>query len=80
MLILSIETSCDETAISLVEATGEFPHATYDIHGNAPFAEAALHLSFSDDADAFVRLREWREQVAAETPENVESLRRENLY
>lgn len=50
-----------------------------DIHGDAPFAEAALHLSFSDDADAFVRLREWREQVAAETTENVERLRREIL-
>ena len=35
MLILSIETSCDETAISIVEAKGEFPHATYEIHGDA---------------------------------------------
>ena len=50
-----------------------------DIHGNALFAEAALHLSFGDEADAFVRLREWREQVAAETTENVERLRREIL-
>jgi predicted ATP-binding protein involved in virulence len=50
-----------------------------DIHKNAPFAEAALHLSFSDSANAFVRLREWREQVATETTENVERLRREIL-
>jgi predicted ATP-binding protein involved in virulence len=50
-----------------------------DIHGNAPFAEAALHLSFSDEADSFVRLREWREQVAAETTQNIEHLRREIL-
>lgn len=50
-----------------------------DIHGNAPFAEAALHLSFGEKTDAFVRLREWREQVAAETPENLERLRREIL-
>ncbi len=50
-----------------------------DIHGNAPFAEAALHLSFADEADAFVRLREWREQAAVETTENVERLRREIL-
>jgi predicted ATP-binding protein involved in virulence len=50
-----------------------------DIHGKAPFAEAALHLSFGDEADAFVRLRQWREQVAAETAENVERLRREIL-
>lgn len=50
-----------------------------DIHGNAPFAEAALYLRLGGDADAFVRLREWREQVAAETTENVERLRREIL-
>jgi predicted ATP-binding protein involved in virulence len=50
-----------------------------DIHGPAPFAEAALHVSFGDQADAFVRLREWREQVAAETPENIAHLRREIL-
>lgn len=50
-----------------------------DIHGNAPFAEAALYLRLGDDADAFVGLREWREQVAAETTENVERLRREIL-
>ena len=31
MRILSIETSCDETAVSIVEATGSFPHAT--LHG-----------------------------------------------
>jgi predicted ATP-binding protein involved in virulence len=50
-----------------------------DIHGSAPFAEAALHFSFGDEADAFVRLREWREQVAAESAENIERLRREIL-
>ena len=50
-----------------------------DIHSKAPFAEAALHLSFSDTGDAFVRLREWREQVAGESIENTERLRREIL-
>lgn len=50
-----------------------------DIHGAARFAEAALHISFGDDADAFVRLREWREQFAADKLENVERLRREIL-
>ncbi|MFC0200160.1 AAA family ATPase [Paracoccus rhizosphaerae] len=50
-----------------------------DIHGSAPFAEAALYLHHNGNADAFVRLREWREQVAAEATENVERLRREIL-
>ncbi|MBX4916720.1 AAA family ATPase [Rhizobium bangladeshense] len=56
-----------------------FGFGIYDIHGNAPFAEAALYLQLGGDADAFVRLREWREQVAAEATENVERLRREIL-
>jgi predicted ATP-binding protein involved in virulence len=48
-----------------------------DIHDAAPFAEAALHLSFDDEGAAFVRLREWREQVATEDTENLDRLRRE---
>jgi predicted ATP-binding protein involved in virulence len=50
-----------------------------DIHGNARLAEATLHVSFGDNDDAFVRLREWREQVAIESMENVDNLRREIL-
>jgi predicted ATP-binding protein involved in virulence len=50
-----------------------------DIHNDAPFAEAALHIGFGDKADAFVRLREWREQVATESSENLARLRREIL-
>jgi len=50
-----------------------------DIHGNAPFAQAALHITFDDQEGAFVRLREWRENVATESVENVERLRREIL-
>lgn len=46
MLILSIETSCDETAISLVEAAGEFPHATYEIHGNALWSQIDIHREY----------------------------------
>ncbi|CAN0653668.1 putative ATP-dependent endonuclease of the OLD family [Nitratireductor aquimarinus] len=50
-----------------------------DIHGNAPVAEAALYLDFSDQADGFVRLREWRTQFATDNMENVEQLRRRIL-
>ncbi len=46
MLILSIETSCDETALSLVEAKGEFPHATYDILGNALWSQIDIHREY----------------------------------
>lgn len=46
MLILSIETSCDETAVSLVRATGHFPNATYEILGNALFSQIDIHKEF----------------------------------
>jgi N6-L-threonylcarbamoyladenine synthase len=46
MLILSIETSCDETALSLIEATGEFPHATYEIHGDALWSQIDVHKEY----------------------------------
>jgi predicted ATP-binding protein involved in virulence len=63
-----------------------FGFAIDDIHGDAPFAEASLHVSFDertistffDDEgdDAFVRLREWRTQFATDNMENVDLLRR----
>lgn len=46
MKILSIETSCDETAVSLLEATGEFPHATYEILGDALWSQVDIHKEF----------------------------------
>lgn len=46
MIILSIETSCDETAISILEAKGEFPHASYDILGNALWSQVDVHREF----------------------------------
>lgn len=46
MMILSIETSCDETAVSIVEATGDFPGATYTIRGNALFSQIDIHREY----------------------------------
>jgi len=46
MNILSIETSCDETAISIVKATGDFPNATYEIRGNALFSQIDIHREY----------------------------------
>ena len=46
MLILSIETSCDETAVSIIEATGNFPTARYQISGNALFSQVDIHKEF----------------------------------
>jgi N6-L-threonylcarbamoyladenine synthase len=46
MIILSIETSCDETAISIVETKGDFPQASYQILGNALFSQIDIHREF----------------------------------
>ncbi|MFM2424312.1 MAG: hypothetical protein RLZZ70_703 [Candidatus Parcubacteria bacterium] len=46
MRILSIETSCDETAISIVEVSGDFPTATYSLIGNALFSQIDIHKEF----------------------------------
>jgi N6-L-threonylcarbamoyladenine synthase len=46
MRILSIETSCDETAISIIEATGEFPTASYRVLGNALFSQVDIHREY----------------------------------
>jgi N6-L-threonylcarbamoyladenine synthase len=46
MLILSIETSCDETAISIVEVRGDFPDATYEILGNALWSQIDIHREY----------------------------------
>ncbi len=46
MHLLSIETSCDETAISIVKITGNFPEAKYEILGNALFSQIDIHKDF----------------------------------
>ncbi len=46
MIILSIETSCDETAVSLIRANGDFPTATYEILGNALFSQIDIHKEY----------------------------------
>lgn len=46
MLILSIESSADETSISLIDAQGEFPRATYTILGNSLRSQIELHNQY----------------------------------
>ncbi len=47
MKILGIETSCDETAICLLEAKGQFgPEFEYAVLGNALISQAALHSEY----------------------------------
>lgn len=46
MKILAIETSCDETAVSVLDATGEFGDAQFVVLGNALFSQAHLHAPY----------------------------------
>ncbi len=46
MRILSIETSADETGVSVVTATGDFPDATYTVEGDALFSQTDLHNEY----------------------------------
>lgn len=46
MKILSIETSCDETAVSVLDAGGTFGDAQFFVLGNALFSQASLHAPY----------------------------------
>ncbi|PIP86764.1 hypothetical protein COV42_01415 [Candidatus Campbellbacteria bacterium CG11_big_fil_rev_8_21_14_0_20_44_21] len=46
MKILAIETSCDETAISLLEASGGFKEPKFSILGNALNSQVELHKEY----------------------------------
>ncbi len=46
MKILSIETSCDETAVSIVEASGGLDSPTFSVLGNAIFSQIELHKQY----------------------------------
>ncbi len=46
MKILSIETSCDETAVSIVEASGGIKSPVFSILGNSLFSQIAIHKEY----------------------------------
>lgn len=46
MKILSIETSCDETAVSIIEATGDIHHPKFTILGNALYSQISVHAEY----------------------------------
>lgn len=46
MKILSIETSCDETAVSIIEAAGELDSPIFKVLGNALFSQIDKHKEY----------------------------------
>ena len=46
MKILAIETSCDETAISIIDAQGTMPEVEFDVLANITLSQAKLHAEY----------------------------------
>lgn len=46
MKILAIETSCDETAVAVVEARGDTTRAEFSVLGNALFSQIEMHREY----------------------------------
>ena len=46
MKLLAIETSCDETAICIIDADGTLEHFSYTQLGNALFSQVELHKQY----------------------------------
>lgn len=46
MKILSIETSCDETAVSIIEAFGTLQNPSFKILGNALYSQISTHAEY----------------------------------
>lgn len=75
MIILSIETSCDETAVSLVEAVGDFPNAKYEIMGNGLWSQIETHRPYGGVFPALAK----REHAASIVPMLKEAVREAGL-
>ena len=46
MLILGIETSCDETALAIIEANGEIPHVQVRLVGETLLSQIEIHKKY----------------------------------
>lgn len=46
MKVLAIETSCDETAVSIINAFGSIGDAEFHVEGNALYSQTAIHEQF----------------------------------
>ncbi len=75
MLILSIETSCDETAVSIIEAVGDFPNAKYEVLGDALFSQIDTHREYGGVFPALAK----REHIATILPMLEQALREAKL-
>ena len=63
MKILSIETSCDETAISIIEAEGGLDAPTFRVLGNALYSQAKTHAEYGGVFPALAKREHARTMV-----------------
>lgn len=64
MIILGIETSCDETAVSIVHASGDPKSLSFDVRANLVLSQVAMHAEYGGVFPALAK----REHTAATTP------------
>jgi N6-L-threonylcarbamoyladenine synthase len=76
MNILSIETSCDETAISILHVSGNTETPQFTILGNHVASQIALHAQYGGVFPALAK----REHVKAITPLFIQVLKDANMY
>lgn len=76
MKILSIETSCDETAASVVEAKGDLTEPFFNVLGNALFSQIEIHKKYGGVFPAMAK----REHAKNLPRLLVEALREAKLY
>ncbi len=75
MKILAIETSCDETAISVIEASGKINDTHFEICGNKILSQIALHQKYGGVYPSLAK----REHAKNLVPVLTETLKESNL-
>ena len=76
MRILSIETSCDETALSIIDAEGDFASADFHILVNKTISQIDIHKEYGGVFPAVAK----REHAKALVPLLIETLKEAGLY
>ncbi len=76
MKILSIETSCDETAVSVVEASEDLDSPNFKVLGNALFSQISIHKEYGGVYPMLAK----REHAKNLSPLLVETLKQADMF
>ncbi len=76
MLLLSIETSCDETGVTVLQAKGKADQASFQVRGNALYSQAAKHSEYGGVYPTLAK----REHAANLVPLLATALKQAGLY